>query len=202
MCNHNGGKDSPMQPNINTSDPERPPQFNARNCNFDCDSGCNKDSDDEGGGAEMDGQTVIGEEENVHSDAEAQDESGGESEDLRGSEEFMPDSGESASDGTGSEFLSSLETGDMSVSMVVEPASSGDRSPVICASVPARSLSSNPGNTILLAGLMRVPSPLPMSYYFLQKPLRLSAQIEHCRGDPASHLVAPDRVRLSSLMEQ
>ncbi|KAF5849670.1 hypothetical protein GGP41_005130 [Bipolaris sorokiniana] len=128
MYNHNDGNDSPMQPNISTFSPKRPPQF--RNCNYDCGLGCKKDSDDEGGGADDD-QTVVGEEENLYSDAEAQDESGGESEDLSGSEESMPDSGASASDGTGGEFSSSLESGDMSASMVVEPTSSGDRSPLV-----------------------------------------------------------------------
>ncbi|EMD63106.1 hypothetical protein COCSADRAFT_63307, partial [Bipolaris sorokiniana ND90Pr] len=199
MYNHNDGNDSPMQPNISTFSPKRPPQF--RNCNYDCGLGCKKDSDDEGGGADDD-QTVVGEEENLYSDAEAQDESGGESEDLSGSEESMPDSGASASDGTGGEFSSSLESGDMSASMVVEPTSSGDRSPVIRASIPARSLSPNPGNTIPLIGLIPVPSPLPMRYYFLQTPLRLSPQVEDCRGDPASLPVVPDRIRLSFLMEQ
>ncbi|XP_014555575.1 hypothetical protein COCVIDRAFT_16892 [Bipolaris victoriae FI3] len=174
MYNHNGGNDSPMQPNISTVSPERPPQLKARNCNYDCGYGCTKESDDEGGGAESDGNTLVGEEE--------EEESGGESGDLSGSEESMPDSGASVSDGTGSEFSSS--------SMVVELASSGDCSR---ASSPARSLTPGPGNSTLLVGLMRVP----IRYYFLQTPLRLSVQIEHCRGDPGSPLV-PERVRLSS----
>jgi len=34
---------------------------------------------------------------------------------------------------------------------------------------------------------------LSRQYFFRQTPLRLSPQYEHCRGDPASHLVVQDR---------
>jgi hypothetical protein len=200
MYNRDDGNDSPSESNMSTLSPDRPPQFNARNCNYDCGYGCQKDSEDEGGGAESDEQTVVGEEEeNVHpyEDAEVQDESSREFEDLSGSGEWMPNSGAATPNSTGIQSSSSQDSGDdMFASMVVEPVSSGDHSPVIANSGSARSVSPNSGHVFWVA------APLPISYYFLQTPLRLSPQLEHCRGDPASLVVVPDRPRLRYVMGQ
>lgn len=199
MYDREDSNDSSNQTNMSNPSPDRPPQFNARNCGYDCGYGCSKD---EGGGAESDEETAIGEEENVPSYAEAHDEDSRESEDLSGSQASMPNSSTAASDGTGLQLSSSQELdGSMSASIVVEPISPGDHSPISPASGSVRSVSPNPGVVYWISS-MRVASPLPIRYYFLKTPLRLSPQFEHCRGDPASHLVVPDRSRLSYMMEQ
>ena len=199
MYEREDSNDLSNQTNMSRLSRNRPPQFNARNCGYDCGYGCSKD---EGGGAESEEETAVGEEENVPSYAEVQDGDSRESEDLSGSQASMPNSSTAASDGTGLEWSSSQDLdGSMSASMLVEPVSPGDHSPGFPASGSVRSVSPNPGIVYWISST-GVASPLPISYYFLQTPLRLSPQLEHCRGDPAFHLVVPDRSRLSYMMDQ
>jgi hypothetical protein len=89
----------------------------------------------------------------------------------------------------------------MSGSLIVEPCVTADNSPVPSAGGSARSRSPDPGVLYWITS-MPIATPLPLEYHFLQTPLRLSPQYEHCRGDPASHLVVPDRSPLWYLVEQ
>ncbi|KNG48015.1 hypothetical protein DDE82_002280 [Stemphylium lycopersici] len=189
----------PNQPQVNTPSPNRPPQFNERNCGYDCGYGCEKASEDEAGGGYSDEETVVEDtNEDMLSNAEFQSESDGEMQDLSSSQGSMP-----ISDGVDwDETCNQLpDANNMSASLMVEPFSPADHSPPASISGSARSVSPNPGVVYWVTSL-RVATPLPMSYHFLQTPLRLSPQLEHCRGDPTSHLVVPDRSALSYVMEQ
>ncbi|EOA86355.1 uncharacterized protein SETTUDRAFT_169142, partial [Exserohilum turcica Et28A] len=133
--------------------------------------------------------------------AEAQDGGGEEAEDASGSQASMSEVDAAGWNEGDVQLPWTRESDDMCASMVVEPPSPGEHSPAISRSGSARSSSPNPGVVYWISS-MRVASPLPISYHFLQTPLRLSPQFEHCRGDPASHLVVPDRCRLAYMMEQ
>jgi hypothetical protein len=186
MYDREDGNGLPNQTNMSRRSRSRPPQYNARNCGYDCGYGCTKD---EGGGADTDAETAVGEEENGPSDTETQNHDSRESEDSVS----LASSTTAASDGMGLQLSWFQEESEgMSASMVVEPNSSGNHSPVPTSGSP-RSLSPIPW-------VFTIPVASP--YYFLQTPLRLSPQYEDCRGDPASHLVVPDRSRLSYMMEQ
>lgn len=51
-------------------------------------------------------------------------------------------------------------------------------------------------------GCVQRVNEFPLEYHFLQSPLRLSHQNEHCRGDSLSHMIVPDRpLRAYSLEE-
>lgn len=185
MYEREESNDLPNQTNMSRLSRNRPPQYNTRNCGYDCGYGCTKEK---GGGAESDEETAVDVDENVPSDAETWNEDSRESEDLSASQVSLLSSRTTASDGTGLQLSSSHESEDMSASMVVEPNSSGNHTPAP-PSGSARSLSPIPWI------IMPVASPLPIRYYFLQTPLRLSPQYEDCRGDP-------DRSRLSYMKEQ
>jgi hypothetical protein len=88
-----------------------------------------------------------------------------------------------------------------SESLQVGPCATTDHSPEASAAGSTRNRSPDPGIPYWTAGLP-VATELPLEYYFLQTPLRLSPQYEHCRGNPASHLVVQDRPSLQFLMEQ
>lgn len=189
----------PNQLQMNTPSPHRPPQFNERNCGYDCGYGCEKASEDEGGGGYSDEETVVDDtNEDRLSNVERQSESDGEMQDLSSSQGSM-----SISDGVDWDEMDDQlpDANNMSASLIVEPLSPADHSPPASISSSARSVSPNPGIMYWVTSL-RVATPLPMSYHFLQTPLRLSPQLEHCRGDPTSHLVVPDRSALSYVMEQ
>lgn len=168
----------------------RPPHLKERNCNYNCGYGCEKEKD---GGAETDEETAVGDD--VSSNAETQNEDSREYEDRAASRASLLSSRTAASDGTGLQLSSQDESESTSASMVVEH-SSGNHTPVF-PSGSARRLSPIPW--IITTP---VASPLPVRYYFLETPLRLSHEHEDCRGDPASHLVFPDRSRLLYRMEQ
>lgn len=142
----------------------------AWNCRYDCGFGCEKASDDEGGGADSDEATAIGdEEENMASEAETQDE---------GEEVGDADSSQMSR----SDLDAAAWTQGSDASMVVEP---GEHSPAISTSGSIRSASPNPGVAYWVAHMRyAAASPVPRNYHFLQTPLRLSPQLEHCRGDP------------------
>jgi hypothetical protein len=160
MYDREDGNGLPNQTNISKQPQSRPPQYNARNCGYDCGYGCTKD---EGGGAESDAETAVGEEENGPSDTETQNHDSRESEDSVS----LASSTTAASDGTGLQLSWFQEESEgMSASMVVEPNSSGNHSPAPTNGSP-RSLSPIPW-------VFTVASPLPNPYYFLQTPLRLT----------------------------
>jgi len=206
--NNTGGPSN--QAKLDSSSPDRPPQYNFRNCGYDCGLGCKKAVEDEGGGGssekgiergsdgdsdgDSDAVTAVGEDENGYLIAEWQGEDGdaGATDD---SEENMSNS-DIAEDDTAGRLSSQGDYDAMSESLVVEPCATRDHSPVASVGGSVRSLSPNPGIIYWPA------SPLPVEYHFLHTPLRLSPQYEHCRGDPASHLVGPDRSTSFYLIEQ
>jgi hypothetical protein len=83
---------------------------------------------------------------------------------------------------------------DTSASMQVEPCVTTDHSPEASTSGSARN-----GSREISYWIPGLPgtTQLPFAYYFLDSPLRLSPQYEHCRGDSTSHLVVPDRATMS-----
>ena len=193
--------DPPNQSQMNTPSPNRPPQFNERNCGYDCGYGCEKASEDEGGGGYSDEETVVNDEnEEMMANSELQSEGDGEMQDSSSSQGSVPTSEGADWNETDDQLPSPRDT-NMSASLIVEPLSPADHSPPASISGSARSVSPNPGVMYWITSL-RVATPLPMSYHFLQTPLRLSPQLEHCRGDPTPGLVVPDRSALSYVMEQ
>jgi hypothetical protein len=198
--------DNPNSPShdayLNTPSRNRPAQFNWRNCAFDCRFGCKKTGEDDGdGGGEggSDDETAV-ESEVEHPAIESR------SEDIEGDDERSvgfsdADMSSVAVDGFTSPMDSSECLYDMSGSMQVEPCATTDHSPEASTSGSARNGSRDPGIPYWITGLPAA-TQLPFAYYFLESPLRLSPQYEHCRGDSASHLVVPDRASISFLTEQ
>jgi hypothetical protein len=174
MYDHNEPNNPSHQPALNSASPARPPQYKWWNCNYDCGLGCKKAKDDEGegGGDDSDDQTVVNSENTTTHSL-----------DLDPAD------------------LDDTPQNHVSGSQVVEPSVTADHSPVASAGGSARSCSPGLETSHTVRG-MQVATPIPFEYFFLRTPLRLSAQSEHCRGDPASHLVAPDRSLLYYLMER
>ncbi|CAA9957639.1 hypothetical protein PTMSG1_01247 [Pyrenophora teres f. maculata] len=207
MYDHNNTGGPSNQAKLNKPSPDRPPQFNFKNCGYDCGLGCQKASEDEGGGGgseqdsggDSDDDTAVGEEDNRCSVGEWQD-NHGDVEAADGPEENLS-SPDTAEDEAGSQLSWAGDYDAMSESLVVEPCATSDHSPVASVGGSVRSLSPNPGILYWITN-MRPASPLPAEYHFLHTPLRLSPQYEHCRGDPASHLVGPDRSTRFYLIEQ
>jgi len=211
MYDHNNTGGPSNQAKLDSPSPDRPPQYNFRNCGYDCGLGCQKTTEDEGGGGgsergsergsdgDSDDITAVGEDENGYPIAEWQGEDG--------DAEATDDTGENmsnsdiAEDDTAGQLSSQGDYDAMSESLVVEPCATRDHSPVASVGGSVRSLSPSPGILYWIAS-MRPASPLPVEYHFLHTPLRLSPQYEHCRGDPASHLVGPDRSTSFYLIEQ
>ncbi|RMZ66649.1 hypothetical protein GMOD_00002006 [Pyrenophora seminiperda CCB06] len=206
---HQNNTGSPLnQATRDKLSPNRPPQFNFRNCGYDCGLGCQKASDDEGdgGGSERssergnetgseggsDDTTAVDDNDNGYLIAEWQSEDG-DAEAAEDRQENM--SNPNAAEHDAAAIAQSSSPGEydaMSESLVVEPCVTSDHSPMSSVGGSVRSLSPNPGILYWITN-MRPVSPLPFEYHFLHTPLRLSPQYEHCRGDPASHLVGPDR---------
>jgi hypothetical protein len=189
MYEHDDPNNIPHQPALDSPSSDRPPQFNWRNCGYDCGEGCEKASEDDGGGGVSDDETAVDTDEERYLMTTAQEE---------GTRVFQ-DVDDAATESSG---LDQTDYAAMSDSMVVEPCVTTDHSPAASAGGSARSRSPDPGVLYWVTHSMPVATPLPIEYFFLQTPLRLSPQYEHCRGDPASHLVLPDRSPLWYLMEQ
>ncbi|KAI8939963.1 hypothetical protein NX059_003688 [Plenodomus lindquistii] len=177
--------------------PDRPPQLKL--CGFRCGYGCEEPADDDGGGGESDAgseatyvesnnegeprlQTHYGGRPNcgrlgeARTDVVVSERTGSEDEHLR---ELSEDSGE---DGSG-----------IASSMEVRSSASSDRSRAASAQGTVRMLTPGPGIGDWTNDPLRRVNRFPLAYYFLQTPLRLSPQYEHCRGDSLSHLIVPDR---------
>ncbi|KAF1837516.1 hypothetical protein BDW02DRAFT_130507 [Decorospora gaudefroyi] len=194
------GRDDPSspssQPHLDAVSRERPPQFNWKNCGYDCGEGCEKVTEDEGDGG-SDDETAVDLEE-VRTSA-ATSHSG----DTRNEDHPGTSSHEDQSLRVAHWEGSSSPLDDSSGSLQVGLYTHTDRSPELSPGSSARTRSPDPGMSYWTAGLtLPVASELPFRYFFLQTPLRLSPQYEHCRGEPASHLVVRDRTSLSFLMEQ
>ncbi|KAI4707664.1 hypothetical protein J4E89_007769 [Alternaria sp. Ai002NY15] len=193
MYDHDDPNNPSHQPALDSPSSDRPPQFKWRNCGYDCGEGCEKVSDDEGGGRVSDDETAVDADEEPYLMTASHDE------DIRVFQD-ADDATTHSSDLDPTEMFQDCAA--MSDSMVVEPCATIDHSPVASAGGSARSRSPDPGVLYWVAHSMPVATPLPIEYFFLQSPLRLSPQYEHCRGDPASHLVVPDRSPLWYLVEQ
>ena len=191
----------PDQPRMESASRNRPPQFNWRNCGFDCGFGCEKASEEEGGGGGgggSDDETAVDENEILDLAAVLQfenNEVGHEHPNSSSDNDLSPD--EVEVEGSSSLMDSNGYLDHMSGSLHVGQCATTDHSP----GASTRNRSPDPGIPYWIAGLPVAPE-LPFAYYFLETPLRLSPQYEHCRGDPASHLVVPDRTSWSFLMEQ
>lgn len=157
--------------------PDRPPQYNERNCGYRCGEGCEKPCDeaDGGGGSESDSDTAvdsISASDRVRTSPPLQ-------EDVDGSSPIS----EQMRDGQ-LELSDSFEDYDELVEI-----SSNENFSGTCSRATSGSRS---------AGTLSPMSPGPgigrwaPEYYFLVTPLRLSPQYEHCRGHQSSHLVARD----------
>jgi hypothetical protein len=201
MYDHDDPNSPLNQPSLDRPSSDRPPQFNWRNCGYDCGEGCEKASENEGGGGVSDGETAVDADEDQSSMTGLQDE------DIRTAQ----DTDDATTDSSNLDPMDCVDTvvygqppeghTTMSGSLIVEPCVTADNSPVPSASGSARSRSPDPGVLYWITS-MPIATPLPLEYHFLQTPLRLSPQYEHCRGDPASHLVVPDRSPLWYLVEQ
>jgi hypothetical protein len=164
--------------------------------------GCEKASEDEGGGGggDSDEETAV-DEDGDDRDLTAASQAG--SSDPR--PESPVDETSSPRVVEGERFFnhtaSSGYLSDLSGSLQVGPYATMDHSPEASARGSTRTMSPDPGMPYWITGLPVVPD-LPFAYYFLETPLRLSPQCEHCRGKTASHLVVPDRTAMAFLMEQ
>jgi hypothetical protein len=203
MYDHDDSNVPPNQPHLNTLSRNRPPQFNWRNCGFDCGLGCEKASDGEGGGGgeeegESDGETTAVDEHEI-GNLTAESQAGSSHHDGHLGSSLDDDPSQHAVE---EEFPIHVEPSDlldeMSGSLHVGRCATMDHSPEASAMI---STSPDPGISYWLANPPVAPE-LPFEYYFLETPLRLSPQYEHCRGDPASHLVVPDRTSWAFLVEQ
>lgn len=187
MYDHNDTSGSSNQAKLDKPSPDRPPQFNFRNCGYDCGLGCQKASEDEGdgGGSERgsdggsDDATAVGEDDNGYPVTGWQGEDGdAEATDDAQENNSNPDTEEE--DAT-AQLVSSGDYDAMSESLVVEPCVTGDHSPVVSADGSVRSLSPNPGILYWITSMRpATPTPRPVEYHFLHTPLRLSPQNEHC----------------------
>ncbi|KAI2479184.1 hypothetical protein Ptr902_09395 [Pyrenophora tritici-repentis] len=179
MYDHNNTGGPSNQAKLDKPSPDRPPQYNFRNCGYDCGLGCQKASEDEGGGrdsggdsgGDSDDDTAVGEEDNGYSVTEWQ----GDYEDVEAAddaEENMSNP-DTAENDTSSQLSSTGDYDAMSESLVVEPCATSDHSPVASVGGSVRSLSPNPGILYWITS-MQPASPLPGEYHFLHTPLRLS----------------------------
>jgi hypothetical protein len=187
---------------MDTLSRNRPPQFNWRNCGFNCGFGCEKASEDEGGGGggESDEETAVDENEDDQDPT-----AGSQAEDSDAHLDSLVDETSSPRVAEGERFSSRIASSgylsDLSGSLQIGPYATMDHSPEASARGNTRTVSPDPGMPYWTTGLPVVPD-LPFAYYFLETPLRLSPQYEHCRGEKASHLVVPDRTDMAFLMEQ
>ncbi|OWY43769.1 hypothetical protein AA0119_g7218 [Alternaria tenuissima] len=202
MYDHDDLNSPSHQPSVVSPCSDRPPQFNWRNCGYDCGEGCEKPSEDEGGAGVSDEETAVDADEDQSSMTESQDEDVGMAHDIN-------DSTTGSSDQDPTDCINTVVYGQPPEgSLIVEPCVTADHSPFAHSPVTStggstRSRSPDPGILYWISSMsFATPLPIGIEYHFLQTPLRLSPQYEHCRGDPASHLVVPDRSPLWYLVEQ
>ncbi|KAH7076633.1 hypothetical protein BKA63DRAFT_286645 [Paraphoma chrysanthemicola] len=204
------------------SEPEvssnRPPQFNESSCGYRCGWGCCEPSagDDEGGGGESNTPTLVDAEEDASSLLDADDDDG---EDAEQQDEVAIVV--EAEDGAQTiaylennlrrpQFLMVDEHSSISSHQYMSPdgagsqedgASSGAHSDITCDG--RRIIDFNVSDVLRgisdrMEGLLHQypegdrAGPAPSSTLFRVPPLRLSAQYEHCRGNPYRHMAIRD----------
>lgn len=174
----------------------RPPQLKL--CGFRCGYGCEEPTDDDGDGGGSDAgsektyvESVVQADSRLQANYGDHDDRGGFGEERTnvvlletGSEDQHLSELSEHSDEDPSAMSSSLEVGSCA---------SSDQSRAVSNHESVRILTPGPGIGVWVEDQLRHANRFPLEYYFLQTPLRLSAQYEHCRGDSLSHLVVPDR---------
>ncbi|KAG9188312.1 hypothetical protein G6011_02235 [Alternaria panax] len=74
MYDHDDPNSPSHWPSLDSPSSDRPPQFNWRNCGYDCGQGCEKVSEDEGGGGVSDREDAVDADEVRSAMTEPQDE--------------------------------------------------------------------------------------------------------------------------------
>ncbi|CBX95283.1 predicted protein [Plenodomus lingam JN3] len=167
----------------------RPPQLKL--CGFRCGYGCEEPTEDDGDGGGGGGSDAASETtliESIGPQGISQRETN-----QRDHDAHVLDTGSEAQHFTELSEHSDEHGLGRSSSLDVASCASSDRSRGVSAHGSVRMATPGPGIGVWADDQLRHVNRFPLEYYFLQSPLRLSAQYEHCRGDSLSHLVNPDR---------
>lgn len=193
MFHHHEHDDPVDQSRPQAVSPDRPPQWKWQNCGYRCGWGCEEPGEDEGDGGGSDNETVST---LVDTDDEESPVVELQNEELQNHEvyqqaDLLHQNGLDVEDtgvvvllsGSPSEYEdvstrshSPQDYDDMSESLEVGPCATGDHSTVVSGRGSVGRRSPGPGIEYIL---MEIPH-FPPAYYFLETPLRLSPQYEHC----------------------
>ncbi|KAF1840046.1 uncharacterized protein K460DRAFT_421702 [Cucurbitaria berberidis CBS 394.84] len=215
MFHHHEPNDPTNQPRPQAVSPDRPPQWKRMNCGYRCGWGCEEPGEDESDGGGSDDETVST---LVDTDDEESPMIELPNEEVENHEAYQQAGlllHESLDDGdTGVVVLvsgSPSECEDCSIhshspqdydgrseSLEVEPCATGDHSTVASSGGSAGNRSPVPGFDYIMMGIPM--TRFPPAYYFLETPLRLSPQDEHCRGHTFSPMVLQDEILYLDVM--
>jgi len=200
MYHHREPNESPHERGAETVSPDRPPQLKWMNCGYRCGWGCEVPSDDDSDGGGSDRETVST---LVELDAEGSplmDPHDGDVEE-RETYDGRFESVIVIEHGSEDRHLSQLslhlveDDSEIADSLEVESCTTSDHSRAVSAHGSVGFTSPGPGIGVWTEDDQAHRACMfPPEYHFLRTPLRLSPQYEHCRGDPLSHRIVPDRI--------
>ncbi|CAO2656835.1 Nn.00g056380.m01.CDS01 [Neocucurbitaria sp. VM-36] len=211
MFHHHEPNDPANQPRPQTISPDRPPQLKWQNCGYRCGLGCEEPGEDEGDSEGSDNDTLstlVDTDDGESRGVELQNEEL-ESREVYQQADLLHEDGLDDEDigvvvllsGSPSEYedlsTHSRSPLDYDESLDVGPCATGDHSTVASGFEGVEYRSPGPGIDYLMMGIPRFPT----AYYFLETPLRLSPQYEHCRGHPACHMVPQDEMSYLEIMQ-
>ncbi|KAF2847894.1 hypothetical protein T440DRAFT_184660 [Plenodomus tracheiphilus IPT5] len=183
------------QTNGETS-PDRPPQLKL--CGFRCGYGCEEPTDDDGdgGGSDQGSEATYVESNNqgdMRLEMNGRDNDQSEIFGQERTNALLLQSG--SEDQHHSELVNhpDEDAAGMASSLEVRSCPSSDHSREMSAHGSVRMMTPGPGIGVWAEDRLEHVNRFPLEYYFLQTPLRLSPQYEHCRGDSLSHFIVPDR---------